>query len=175
LVGEKAWKGDVRIRRYFPAFVQACKTISLIRSFRFKAKKPKIIPVRFSDYAIAMLIFEDAFSTSLASVDEKSVELRDVINRISSRKGGSPVSAKEVAAEMRLPLHEAYEKIRDAADHKLIQRANPPQKGNRKLYLPAAGRIQFLPKPELVFKTAGISDRVKFVHPITGEPVIYEA
>jgi hypothetical protein len=175
LVGEKAWTGDVRIRRYFPAFIQACKTISLIRSFRLEEKKPKSIRVRFSDYAIAMLIFEDAFSKSLGSVDEKSVELRDVIDRISSRKGGRPVSAKDVAAEMSLPLHESYENIRRAAEHKLIQRANPPQKGNRKLYLPALGRNQFLPKPELVFKIAGISHRVNFVHPITGESVIYEA
>jgi len=56
----------------------------------------------------------------------------------------------------------------------LIQRANRSQKGNRKLYLPAAARIQFLPKPEDVFEMACVSDRVKFVHPITGEPVIYE-
>jgi hypothetical protein len=174
LVVERAWTGDVRIRRYFPAFIQACKIVSLIRSFRGEEKQPKSIPVRFSDYAIAMLIFEDAFSKSLASADEKSMEVRQVIERISSKKAGRPVSATEVAQEMSVPLHEAYERIRRAVQHKLIQRANRSQKGNRKLYLPAAARIQFLPKPEDVFEMACVSDRVKFVHPITGEPVIYE-
>jgi hypothetical protein len=173
LVGKGVWTGDVRIRRYFPAFIQACKTVSLIRSFRGEEKKPKSIQVRFSDYAIAMLIFEDAFSKSLTSADEQSVELCDVIERISGRKAGRPVSATDVAAEMGVPLHEAYEKIRRAAQHKLIQRANPPQKGNRKLYLPSVGAIRFLPKPEQVFKMARVG-RVKFVHPITGEAVVYE-
>ena len=172
LVGKGVWTGDVRIRRYFPAFIQACKTVSLIRSFRGEEKKPKSIQVRFSDYAIAMLIFEDAFSKSLTSADEQSVELCDVIERISGRKAG-PVSATDVAAEMGVPLHEAYEKIRRAAQQKLIQRANPPQKGNRKLYLPSVGAIRFLPKPEQVFKMARVG-RVKFVHPITGEAVVYE-
>jgi len=175
LVGEKAWTGDVRIRRYFPAFIQACRTVSLIRSFRGQEEKPKNIHMRFSDYAITMLVFEDAFSKSLTSADEKSIELHDVIERVSSRKNGRPVSAPEVAKEMGVPLHEAYEKIRRAARHKLIQRANPPQKGNRKLYLPSVGAIRFLPKPEQVFKMARVRKRVKFVHPITGEPVIYES
>jgi len=173
-VAEKVWTGDVRIRRYFPAFIQACKTVSLIRSFRGEEQKPESIQVRFSDYAIAMLIFEDAFSKSLTLADEKSVELRDVISRISSRRGGRPVSARDVEKELGIPLHEAYELIRRAVDHKLIQRANAPQKGNRKLYLPAAARIQFLPKPEDVFKMASVADRVKFVHPITGKAVVYE-
>jgi hypothetical protein len=173
-VAEKAWTGDVRIRRYFPAFIQACKTVSLIRSFRGEEKEPKNIQVRFSDYAITMLIFKEAFSKSLASADEKGAEVREVIERISSRKADRPVSATEVAQEMGVPLHEAYEKIRSAVQHKLIQRANPPQKGNRKLYLPSVGATQFVPKPQDVFKLACVGDRVKFVHPITGQPVIYE-
>ena len=174
-VGKSVWTGDVRIRRYFPAFIQACKTVSLIRSFRGEEVKPESIRVRFSDYAITMLIFEDAFSKSLTSADEKSIETRDVISRISSRKSGRPISAEDVASEMSIPLHEAYERIRRAADHKLIERANPPQKDNRKLYLPAVAGIQFLPKPERVFKMARVRQRVRFVHPVTGEEVIYEA
>jgi len=174
LVAEKVWTGEVRVRRYFSAFIEACKTVSLIRSFKDDEGKPKSIQIRFSDYAIATLIFEDAFSKSLTPADDQSIEVRDAISRISARKNKQPVSAQEIAAELGIPLHEAYERMRWAAQQKLIERANPPQKGNRKLYLPAVGGIQFLPNPEDVFEEVPMRKRVRFVHPLTGDTVIYE-
>jgi hypothetical protein len=175
-VASEVWTGDVRVRRYFPSFIEACRTVCLIRSFREDQGKQESIRVRFSDYAIANLIFEDAFSKSLNSADERSIELRNSICRISKRKAGRPVSAQEIATELGIPLHEAYERIRRATREKLIRRANPPQKGNRKLYLPGGEGIQFLPNLEDVHKrVARAVHRVKFVHPITGEEVIYRA
>ena len=175
LVASKVWTGDVRIRRYFPSFIEACRTICLIRSFRDHKEKTDSLRVSFRDYAIATLIFEDAFSRSLNSVDEKSIELRECISRISSKNAGQAFSAQKIATELGIPLHEAYERIRWAVRQKLIRRANPPQKGNRKLYLPTVAGIQFLPNPEQIFKSVvRVGKRLRFVHPITGESVIFK-
>jgi Fe2+ or Zn2+ uptake regulation protein len=46
--------------------------------------------------SITTLIFADAFSKSLHSVDEKSMELRESILRILSKNGGHPFSAQEL-------------------------------------------------------------------------------
>ena len=173
-VADKVWTGDVRIRRYFPSFIEACKTVCLIRSFRNDEENPNSLRVSFTDYAIATLIFEDAFAKSLSSIDEKNMELRECISRISSNKGDRPVSAQEIASELGVPLHEAYERIRRAAKQKLIRRVNRPQRGNRKLFLPTEEGIPFLPNPKHVFrKIAPAGQTVKFVHPLTGEEVIY--
>lgn len=175
LVANEVWTGDVRIRRYFPAFVEVCRTICLIRSFRDDEEEPKSLEVSFRDYAIATLIFQDAFAKSLDSVDEKSAALWECFARVLSKNNGQPVSAQDIATEMGMPLHEAYEQIRRAVHQKLVRRANPPQRGNLKRYLPTEAGIQFLPDPEQVFKRiGGAGRRLRFVHPIAGESVIYE-
>jgi hypothetical protein len=174
LVAGKVWTGDVRIRRYFPAFIEACRTICLIRSFRNEEERPVELRIGFRDYAIATLIFEDAFAKSLNSIDEKNMELRECISRISSNKGGRPASAQDVASELGLPLHEAYERIRRGTKQKLIQKVNPPQRGNKKLFVPTEEGIEFLPNPKSVFKKiADAGGSLKLVHPLTGELVIY--
>lgn len=175
-VADKVWTGDVRIRRYFPAFIEACRTVCLIRSFRSDEKNPDGLRVSFTDYAIATLIFEDEFAKSLSSIDEKNMELRECISRISSNNNDRPVSAQDIASELSVPLHEAYERIRRAAKQKLIRRVNRPQRGNRKLFLPTEEGIAFLPNPKHVFRKIAPSGRtVKFVHPLTGEEVIYRS
>jgi hypothetical protein len=175
-VAKKVWTGDVRIRRYFPAFIEACKTVCLIRSFRNDERNPKSLQVTFRDYAIATLIFADAFSKSLTSIDERNMELRECILRISSNKGGHPVSAQEVASELSIPLHEAYERIRRAAKQKLVRRANLPKRGNKKLFRATEAGNAFLPDPKYVFKEVmGNGRRLKFVHPLTGEALIFKS
>ena len=105
----------------------------------------------------------------------KRIELRECISRISSKNAGQAFSAQKIATELGIPLHEAYERIRRAVRQKLIRRANPPQKGNRKLYLPTVAGIQFLPNPEQIFKSVvRVGKRLRFVHPITGESVIFK-
>jgi hypothetical protein len=175
-VAKKVWTGDVRIRRYFPAFIEACKTVCLIRSFRNEEQNPKSLQVNFKDYAIATLIFADAFVKSLSSIDERNMELRECILRISANNGGHPVSAQEVASEVGIPLHEAYERIRRAAKQKLVRRANLPKRGNKKLFLLTEAGNAFLPAPKFVFKEVmAAGKRLKFVHPLTGEVVIFKS
>ena len=160
LVASKVWTDDVRIRRYFPAFVEACRTVCLMRSYRDDENKPKSLQVSFRDYAIATLIFQDAFAKSLSPVDEKSMKLRECFGRILSKNKGQPVSAQDIATEMGIPLHEAYEQIRRAVSQKFVRRANPPQRANLKRYLPTEASIQFLPNPEQVFKRIGGAGRL---------------
>jgi hypothetical protein len=175
-VADKVWTGDVRIRRYFPAFIEACRTVCLIRSFRSDEQNPESLRISFRDYAIATLIFEDAFTKSLNSIDERSMEVRECILRKSSNNRGRPVSARDVASELGIPLHEAYERIRQAAKQKLIRRVNLPQRGNKKLYLPTEEGVEFLPDPKDVFENiSSAGRRVKFIHPLTGDAVIYES
>ncbi len=175
-VAKKVWTGDVRIRRYFPAFIEACKTVCLIRSFRSDERNPKRLQVTFRDYAIATLIFAHAFSKSLTSIDERNMELRECVLRISSNKGGHPVSAQEVASELSIPLHEAYERIRRAAKQKLVRRANLPKRGNKKLFRAAEAGNAFLPHPKYVFKEVmGAGRQLRFVHPLTGKAVIFSS
>jgi hypothetical protein len=148
----------------------------LIRSFRNDEQNPESLRISFRDYAIATLIFEDAFTKSLNSIDEKSMELRECILRKSSNNRGRPVLARDVASELRIPLHEAYERIRQAVKQKLIRRVNLPQRGNKKLSLPTEEGVEFLPDPKHVFKEiSSAGRRVKFFHPLTGDAVIYES
>ena len=173
-IADKVWTGDVRIRRYFPAFIEACRTVCLIRSFLKDEGEPKSLQVRFKDYAIATLIFQDAFAKSLNAADDKNMEVRECISRISSKNNGRAVSAKDVARELGIPLHEAYERIRRAVSQKLVRRANSPQRGNQKFYLPSE-EGNFLPDPEEVFnEVAPDGKKVTFIHPLTVKLVNYE-
>lgn len=55
-------------RRYFRAFLQACKVVALIRSFRngnARLKIEKTITVKFTDIAITILIFNLVFTQSI--------------------------------------------------------------------------------------------------------------
>lgn len=163
-------------RRYFPAFLQACRTVALIRSFRRddqELKSAKRIFVKFTDYAITALIFNPVFSQSLDRADDHDLEIQQHVRRLSNRKGGQPVRASELAQELKISSDRAYSLLRKAALAGTIFRANQPAKANLKLYLPAMTR-SFLPEPaEVLQQMQGAPNRVKFVHPLTGEWVIY--
>ena len=161
-------------RRYFPAFLQACKTVTLIRSFGRKAKNTKQqITVRFSDFAVAALIFNSVLDASIDRADDQDLEVQEDVRRICHRKKKN-ASAADLAAEKGISQDRAYSLLRKAADVGSIVRANQPSKTNLKLYEPANPR-PFLPDPVEIFeKVEGLPERVKFVHPITGKWVIYD-
>jgi len=163
-------------RRYFPAFLQACRTVALIRSFRRddqELKNAKRIFLKFTDFAITALIFNPVFSQSLDRADDHDLEIQQHVRRLSNRKGGRPVRASELAQELNISSDRAYSLLRKAALAGTIVRANQPAKANLKLYLPATAR-SFLPDPaEVLQHMQGAPNHVKFVHPLTGECVIY--
>jgi hypothetical protein len=168
---------DLRVRRYFKAFLQACKVIALIRSFRLEKKKILAegkIAMRFSDFVIATLIFNPIFAQSLDSTNQEDIQTQQIVRRISIQNSGKPVAASDLANELNISLDRAYKMLRDAADSGAIVRANKSTQTNLKLYLPGS-KCAFLPDPEDLFNRLPnfSSERVRFVHPLTGAAVEY--
>ena len=168
---------DIRIRRYFRAFLQACRVVALIRSFRQaeeQVQREGRITVRFSDFAIAALIFNPVFAQSLDNASEQDVQTQQHVRRISARNDGKAVSASELAQEMGISSDKSYRLLRDAAAAGTIVQVNQPAQTNLKLYRPSA-RCAFLPDPEELFHKVADSlpENVRFIHPLTGATVKY--
>lgn len=166
---------DVIVRRYFPAFVEACRTVCLIRSFQRYPELPEgaRVTVDFADFAIAALIFDGVFVESLHRKEGSALETRRAIERASAKRDGKPVQAEDLARELEISLDRAYTRLREAENAGVIRRANPPEKDNRKFYL-AAPRPRFIPDPENLFKeVTGAGDEVRFVDPLTGDSITY--
>jgi hypothetical protein len=167
---------NLAARRYFKAFLQACCTIALIRSFPQRhdgtnADAP--ITVRFTDFAIAALIFNPVFSQSLDRADDEDLDVRRDIRSISKDLGGQAVRASDLAKKRDIPANRAYALLRKAAKAGAVHRVNEPTRANLKLYLPS-NRRSFLPEPEEVFEQLdSLPTKVKFVDPITGTWVVY--
>jgi hypothetical protein len=172
---------DVRIRRYWPAFVEACKTVSLIRSFRItdaNLLKQDGVSVNFEDFAIANLIFDRVIAESLTrAAGEQEVSTADLIAQIAETQAHDlrdrGIEARKlVGATGIASMDKAYRLIRDAESAGTVYRVNPSAKNNEKFYLPMAHR-GFIGSPESVFKRLKLKVRGQFIHPLTGETVRY--
>ena len=166
----------LRARRYFQSFLDACAVVAMLRSFRHAAPvdNRQESSIRFSDYAITTLIFNDAFSKSLYHLESDSLGTRkkvaDLVERLKR-----PIDADDLAKHHSLSAHQAYENLRKAASDGIIIRANSSEKANRKFYVPAP-QIQFLPNPEKIFsKIMKRKKRISFLHPVSGKSVFYES
>ena len=165
---------DIRVRRYFPSFVRAWETVTLIRSFlrpREEIRKGNKLESTFGDYAVTAIIFNSAFAESLYRPSGRSLETRHHVERISAKKDGAPVEAADLAQELNISFDRAYSRLRRAAKAGTIRRAGPSVRRNRKLYLPTPPPV-FVPNPGEVFPKLGLRGRAKFVHPLTGEWVV---
>ena len=165
---------DLRARRYFQAFIDACKVVCLIRSFsRSQANASDELQMCFSDYAVTTLIMDTAFSNSLCQANDEQIETKRWVTEL-AREKKRPIRADDLAQHYQISASDAYSRLREAADVKLIRRANPTEKSNRKFYLPGTDH-RFLPDPKTIFaQVAKSGDRLTFPHPITGERVVYE-
>jgi hypothetical protein len=173
-IAKRLFVDDLRVRRYYPAFVEACRTVCLIRSFQpgRKLSKHGELVVDFANFAITALIFDPVFVESLhlgKGVGELTRRLVDVI----SVAKGRPVRAKDVARKLDISIDQAYSKLRYAVRAGVIRQANKPGKNNRKAYL-SNPRPRFVPDPKKLFrKLTDLGDTVPFVHPITGKVIVY--
>lgn len=171
-VAAAVYDGDVRVRRYFPAFLTICRTMALLRSFQpapSSLKKSGSIKVSFEDYAISWIIFEPIFLESLHRGDDQAITTRATVAAIANRTNGRPVSAMQLSNELSISKDQAYERLRHAVEHQTIRKANSPNKSNKKLYLPTR-MPTFLPHPEDLFaKVPAVGDCLRFVHPVNGE------
>jgi hypothetical protein len=169
---------DIRIRRYFPAFITACKVIAVVRSFgrsrNSAAMRDRKILVDFEDFAIATIVFEPAFAESLHRASDKAMETRVTIETLVRRNKGKPVGRAELAQELGISKDQAYRKLSMAVQAGAIFRANVPEKGNEKLYLPSA-RPRFLPDIDEVFeKLPAVGDHARFINPFNGEWIYFD-
>ena len=172
IVANNVFDGSVTSRRYFPNFVEGCRTIALLRSFeKYPGDEPREIEVDFSDFAIATVLFEEVFVESLDRDGDEHLKTRMAVQEISDANEGAPVTAEQLAERMSVAMDRAYKLIRDAADAELIQRANEPEKGNLKTYLPAP-RPRFIPDPvEILEEISEITAPVEFIDPLTGDKI----
>lgn len=174
-VAEHVYAKDVRVRRYFPSFIEACRIVSLIRSYQRKTRQSSnSIVVTFADFAVTALIFDGVFVESLHRGDSSNVHTSKLVRRLEIRRSGKPVSARLLANELDVSIHRAYRLLREGIEARTIRRANKPQKGNRKLFV-AAEPPRFVPDPELLFRRIDTDEQtVRFVHPLTGKWITYQ-
>ena len=173
-IAKRLFIGDLRVRRYYPAFLDACRTVCLIRSFQpgRKLSKQGELIVDFADFAVTTLIFDSVFVESLHLGKGVGEATRRLVEEIADREK-RPVEAKDISRKLKIALDVAYKKLRYAERAGVIRRANKSEKSNRKLFLPVP-RLRFVPDPKKLFrKLKGIEETVQFVHPITGEWVVY--
>jgi hypothetical protein len=174
-MAEKVFRKDIRVRRYYPAFVEACRTVCLIRSFQ--ADDPAddtSIEIGFADFAVTAVMFDAVFVESLHGKGGPTVETSQVVERLCRAKGRS-VWAKDLSEELGISINRAYARLRKAEAAGTIRHVNKdnPQKANPKYYRSAPSR--FAPDPEKLFRELhGVGgNTIRFVHPITGEWVVY--
>jgi hypothetical protein len=173
IIATNVFDGSVTSRRYFPNFVEGCRTIALLRSFEKYPvdQPPREIEVDFSDFAIATMLFEEVFVESLDRDGDEHLKTRMAVQEISDENKGAPVTAEQLAERMSVSMDRAYRLLRDAVESELIKRANEPEKGNAKTYLPAP-RPRFIPDPaEMLEEIPEITAPVEFIHPLTGETI----
>jgi hypothetical protein len=171
-VADRLPVGDLRVRRYYPAFIEACGMVCLIRSFqRQESSEENRLIVDFADFAMAALIFDHVFVESLRLRKGVNESTRDLVGRLSARKG-RPVQAKHVARELGVSMDRAHRILRNAVAAGVIKRANEPEKANRKLFV-AVPPPRFVPDPKRLFRKLHLSETVRIIHPITGERIVY--
>lgn len=169
---------DVRVRRYWPAFVETCKTICLIHSFHrshHKSKKPRDLRIHFEDFAVANLIFDEIIANSLArNAEDDDVRTAEMVARICDERGlGAGVEASNLLGEPGVAsIDKAYRLLQRAERAGTIVRANGSGKNNLKLYV-RAPELGFVGNSQQVYNRIGEGKSVEFVHPFTGAQVRY--
>jgi hypothetical protein len=143
-IPDRLFVDNLSVRRYYPAFVEACRTVAMIRSFLPHRGLSNLgqIEVEFADFAITALIFDEVFVESLGLGRRAGEATRQVVEDISIATG-RPVQAKDLAEKLGISTAKAYRKLSSAETMGAIRRANKPEKANRKLFLPTPDRTSF--------------------------------
>jgi hypothetical protein len=166
--------GDLRIRRYWPGFVEATRVVCMIhaaRTGREQLERQGELIVSFDDFAMATHIFDRIIAQSLTrSGRDEDLATADIVERL-SRTGlyGQGVSAGDLVGEPGIrSLDRAYRLLSRAAHAGTIIRINPTQKNNDKLYIRAA-QAEFLGDPALIHRKLKLRIAGRYIHPINGK------
>jgi hypothetical protein len=170
--------GDLRIRRYWPGFVEATKVVCMIRAARTGReeleRQGKLI-VSFDDFATTTHIFDRIIAQSLTrSGRDEDLATADIVESLSRtgqyRQG---VSAGDLVGQPGIQsLDKAYRLLSRAAHAGTIIRINPTGKNNEKLYI-RAGQAEFLGDPEVIHRKLGLKIPGRYIHPINGKSCSY--
>ena len=172
-VGAGTYANDVKVRRYFPAFIEACKVVALLRSFQRFKSPPARFEIDFADFAITTQIFEGVFTESLHRGTEQVLETREAVELVSKDRGGAAVDAKALAKHLRISKDQAYGLLRRASATGAVRKVNPPAKTNLKFFL-AVPLPRFIPDPQIIFDSSPeIESPVEFIDPFTGKQVSF--
>ena len=144
-----------------------CKTVCLVRSFRFSEDELMNrgkLEVDFADFAIANAIVDSALSQSMAYGDDEDRQIQESLAEISQKKNGAAVEAAESAKKMGISKDRAYARLQAAVERGAVHRANKPSRRNRKLFLPSEG-ILMIPDAAALFEKMNTARHLRFVHP----------
>jgi hypothetical protein len=147
----------------------------LLRSFQDGRKSTdKRLVINFVDFAIASIILEQIFAESLRGQEGSALEVAEAVRAISQRRDGEPALTTDIAKELGIRQPRVYKRIDSAVKARAIESVGEPQKANVKRYL-AKPKPRFTPDPEEVFlRVKALGDSLRFVHPLTGEPVTFK-
>jgi hypothetical protein len=138
------------------------------------AKVPGELTVRFSDFAVAKLIFDKVISRSLShNAQDEEIKTGEMVKRISDQNGYKSVEASDLLGEPGVTsMDKAYRLLKRAVDAGTIHPWEGPTRNNEKFYLPMPNQ-GFLGSPGQVYKHLKADKRSTFVHPFTGVSVTY--
>jgi hypothetical protein len=164
--------GDLRIRRYWPAFVEACKVVALIRAAAWRQIEEETT-VTFNQFATAVCIFDRLIGDSLTRAGgDAETAIGELVERLSGGHGAGVSAADLVGQQGVRSLDQAYRALRRARDAGAVFILNEHERNNEKRYArsPAA---TFLGPPELIVRKIGLKISGRYVHPINGRRVPY--
>jgi hypothetical protein len=169
--------GDLRIRRYWPAFVELCKLFRIIREAGYPTSKDQKlrVTVEFDDFAVANYIFDQIISNSLnRSGSDEDLATADLVATLSNEAVSGSVSASDLVGQPGIrTLDRAYMLLRRAEQAGTIFQSNFPRKNNEKNYRRTPEVSQFLGPAEQVVKKIGLKISGSFMDPIHGKWVYY--
>jgi hypothetical protein len=164
--------GDLRIRRYWPAFVEACRLVALIRAAAWP-KPDDEITVSFDDFATALCIFDRLIGDSLTrSGGDAEMAIAELVERLSGGKDTGIRAADLVGQQGVRSLDQAYRALRRAREAGAVYIVNEHDRNNEKRYA-RSPMATFLGTPEYIVNKLGLKISGRYVHPLSGKRIAY--
>jgi hypothetical protein len=170
--------GDVRIRRLWPAFLAAVKTVCLVRKgWRGKKQIERLggLTVDFEDFAIATHIFDRTIAQTLGrSGRDEDLATAEIVDQVAqSGIYVNGVSAGDLVGHSGIRSHDqAYRRLRRAALAGTIIQSNLREKNNEKRYM-RSPEAAFLGDPLMIVRKLGLKIGGTYIHPLTGAICCY--
>ena len=141
---------NVALRRYYPLFCEACKTIALLRSLG-NINNEGLVEVDFADFAVAQILLDEVIFQSLHHQADETLQAAQCIRSLTATTGEA-AHIKQIALALQIDYKRAAERIQQAEKAGLIQRVNKPEFRNGKRFA-AISPHRLLPDPATLYRT----------------------